>query len=363
MTTRQALVIAVAGTIPGVGGILSTLLQEMTDKIENNEDLKNQCDLLRDKLPKLVKELEDYEDPSALILRVLQNARGLNNVVQARKRTRKRDLFLKREARESLKEFEDQFTTFKRDLENLTTDMIIRIHYDTYITRGKVDDLNNKMDGQSNQLGRQSDLLIKIISLVQELGTKLIDDIPEANLARYQFDLSKALNGFGGGSDEERKQAQRTLIHLSMKLVRYGNESSLTILEELTMDSNAWPVIMKNGSLVEALLEVATKLSSEVEKNIVSRILVKLAAEPGPFFEQLVKPYPPLMWTHTQGALQPKLNERHHAIKDTNLIPEIVIYSSSDENALRVLYEVSKTDYCKAAIAQEGGLSEEACGE
>ncbi|RLN50052.1 hypothetical protein BBJ29_002764 [Phytophthora kernoviae] len=355
MTKRQTVATTVVDKIPVVGGISSKLLQGLIDKIEANEDLENQCDLLRDELPKLVKELEDDKGSSDLVPMVLQNARELNNVVQARKRTRKRDQF-KREARKSVKEFKDQLATFKRNLENLKTDMIIRTYQNTQSTRGKVDDLSNKMDGQS-------DLLNKILSYSQKPNTKLRDGITEADLPKYQSELSKALNGFGDGSDEEREKAQRTLTRLSMKLVRDGNESSLTILEELTMDSNAWPVIMKNGSLVEALLEVAAKLSSEVEKNIVSRILVKLAAELESFFEQLVKPYPPLMWTHPQVALQRKLIERHHAIKDTNLIPEIVIYSSSDENALRVLYEVSKTGYCKAAIAQEGGLSEEACGE
>lgn len=122
---QQAAVQAVAAA-PVVASALSGLLSVLIEITEQQERLEGQCDSLRERLPKLLRQLDDLskdpdpEDSEELVQAVRTTVEAFNNFVQDRKRTSPwvRLWVGKRAsaARASLKEFESRLVWFDEDI-------------------------------------------------------------------------------------------------------------------------------------------------------------------------------------------------------------------------------------------------------
>ncbi|KAG7399728.1 hypothetical protein PHYBOEH_008062 [Phytophthora boehmeriae] len=301
------------GVIPIVGDIMGALLNGMIDKFKESKKFEDRCNCLRDELPKLVMELEAYDDPSNLAQRAFETATALNDLVQDREiETTWWRRFKEGKRR---KDFKEKLDTLKRELEQVQQMVLMRIHDDTHSTRvtvermePKMDVVDTKMDGLGVKMDGLSDQIARLRTLPQkeEFGNGV-------TVAAYPPEVIEALNIIEYGKPDERPNALRYVGSFSMKLVNEGSASSLSLLEDLI----GYPGVL-----------------SAIMKQLI-RKCQWLATQPNPI----------------------ELSQWQRAIKDANLIPLIVRNSQDDFNALRLLYEISNTDNCKSAIVQAGGIA------
>lgn len=177
----------------------------------------------------------------------------------------------------------------------------------------------------------------------------------------YDKELREALEALRRGGTRQKRETQRTLVWIALAFVRDGNEYAqvpgLMILDQLIAYSSARDVVMKNPSVVRILLSLAGERPSD---KVVRWMLEHLVERPMPFFEQLESLSKDARYHPTIAAtgLVPWIVKSAEPVmvdsKDSKEGPHMQF---GDEHAMHVLVEIAKSNECKPAIAQAGGIA------
>lgn len=374
----QGMGLGAAASVPVVGEMLKGLLGGVIESINEQKQIEDQCDSLREQLPELLEVLQklatDDEVYQTLIEDVQREVEDFDRFVQPLEKTRKRNMFSgrRRKALRALNEVKTRIASFNEAMEKFKTRAMLRMHELVAQNTTKLDETKAIAVETSADVKTGNKKIDELSEVFQKLALTLDKRLanPEyvqnlrggsgSTVSSAMYELEDSLKDLRSGSTKQKRDAQRELVGIALAFVRDINEyavaTGLKILDKLVGDASARRVVMKNPSVVRTLL------GREIEwpgDKTVRWMLEHLVEDSVPFFEQL-------------EPLSKEL-KYHSAIAGAGLIPWVVSAAKptvmksedsqmtdeqiGDEDALRILVEIAKSNECKRAIAEAGGIA------